>query len=288
MRKNHEVFSSTEKAFRALTWAFMAILAIFTLFPIIYVIFGSFKENLELLVGGSNIFPKTWRVENYTDAWEQANFAVYTKNSLFLSVGVMVLSLLNATMAGYSFSRGNFRGKNLLYSLLVMFMFLSVGSISIRPLYELAIKLKVNQSLWAVIFITAGSAQATYIFLSRSFFESIPRELDEAAKIDGCSFFQTFTKIILPMSKPRVGTIALLSFRTGWNAYIVPRVFTLANDSMRPLTVGVNMLKNSVDGAAAWNIMFAGSTIAIVPMLVVYCLFSKHFMSNSTSGAVKG
>ena len=288
MRKNHEVYSASEKAFRSLTWLFMVVLAVFTLFPVIYVVFGSFKENMELLVGGINIFPETWRIENYQDAWKQANFAVYTRNSLFLSVGVMVLSLINATMAGYAFSRGNFRGKNLLYSLLVMFMFLSVGSISIRPLYELAIKLKVNQSLWAVIFIAAGSGQATYIFLSRSFFESIPRELDEAAKIDGCSFFQTFTKIILPMSKPLIGTIALLSFRSGWNAYIVPRVFTLANDNMRPLTVGVNMLKNSGDGAAAWNIMFAGSTIAIVPMLVVYCMFSKHFMSGSISGAVKG
>ena len=288
MRNNHEVYSLTERVFRALAWAFMIVLAIITLFPVIYVIFGSFKENMELLVGGANILPKTWRVKNYTDAWRQANFAVYTKNSLFLSVGVMAVSLINATMAGYAFSRGKSRGRKLLYGLLVMFMFLSVGSISIRPLYELAIKLKVNQSLWAVIFITVGSEQATYIFLSKSFFESIPKELDEAAKIDGCTFFQTFARIILPSSKPLIATIALLSFRAGWNAYIVPRVFTLANDSMRPLTVGVNMLKNLTDGAAAWNIMFAGSTIAIVPMLIVYCLFSKHFMSGTTSGAVKG
>ena len=288
MSDKHVVLSSGEKMFHTLAWVFMVVLAIVTLFPVIYIVFGSFKENMELLVGGTSIFPKTWRVENYTDAWKQANFAVYTKNSIFLASGVMFLSIINATMAGYAFSRGNFYGKNFLYGLMVMFMFLSVGSISIRPLYELAIKLKANQSLWSVIFITAGSSQATYIFLARSYFESIPKELDEAAQIDGCTFFQTFTRIILPMSKPLIGTVALLSFRAGWNAYIVPRVFTLANDSMRPLTVGVNLLKNSVDGAAAWNIMYAGSTIAIVPMLVVYCMFSKHFINNSTAGAVKG
>ena len=117
---------------------------------------------------------------------------------------------------------------------------------------------------------------------------SVPKELDEAARIDGCSFFQTYYRVIIPMLKPVMATIAILSFRQGWNEYIMPRVFTMTNENLRPLTVGVNMLKNAGDGAAAWNIMFAGATIAIIPILIVFVCFSRYFMGGLTSGAVKG
>ena len=133
-----------------------------------------------------------------------------------------------------------------------------------------------------------GGGQATYIFLARGYVNGVPKELDEAAKIDGCSFFQIYAKIIVPMLKPVMATIAILSFRQGWNEYILPMVFTMTNDNLRPLTVGVNMLKNAGDGTAAWNIMFAGATIAIVPILIVFCCFSRYFMSGLTAGAVKG
>ncbi len=284
----HAVVSTKGKIVNAIIWILLAILAVATIFPVLYVVFGSFKENAELLVGGSNIFPTKWVVQNYVSAWNQANFAVYTKNSVFLALGVMIVSLVNASMAGYVFSRSKFKIKEIVYGIFIMFMFINVGSVSLRPMYELAIKLHLNTSLLAVILISAGGGQATYIFLSRGFVNSIPKELDEAAKIDGCTFFQTFYMVILPLLKPVMGTIALLSFRQGWNEYILPLVFTMTNDAKRPLTVGVNMLKNAGDGTAAWNIMFAGATIAIIPMLVIYCIFSRNFMSGMTSGAVKG
>lgn len=290
MAKNESrvVYSPKEKVIRAIIWCFLAFVAVLVIFPVVYVILGSFKENGELLVGGSNIFPKKWIIQNYIDAWNQANFAVYTRNSLVLSFGVMILSLINATMAGYVFSRKKFWGKELIYSIFVAFMFINVGSVSLRPLYELAVKLKMNKSLWAVVLFSVGGGQATYIFLARGYVNSVPKELDEAAKIDGCSFFQIYYKIIIPMLKPVMATIAILSFRQGWNEYILPMVFTMTNDSLRPLTVGVNMLKNAGDGTAAWNIMFAGATIAIIPILIVFCCFSRYFMSGLTAGAVKG
>jgi len=288
MEKGHGVYSARSKVLRGVVWILMVFLAFLTIFPVLYIVFGSFKQNAELLVGGTNMLPVKWVLTSYIDAWKQANFAIYTVNSIFLATGVMIISLLNSTMAGYVFSRRQFKGKELLYSLFVMFMFINVGSVSIRPLFELAVKIKMNKSLWSVVFISAGTGQATYIFLCRGFVNSLPRELDEAAKIDGCSFFQVYYLIILPLLKPVMATIALLSFRQGWNEYILPLVFTMTNDKLRPLTVGVNMLKNAGDGAAAWNIMFAGATIAIVPMLVIYCFFSRYFMSGMTTGAVKG
>lgn len=288
MQQTHEVRSTGTKIARALIWVFLLFIAVITIFPVLYVVFGSFKENKELLVGGANIFPSVWVVQNYVDAWKQANFARYTMNSLYISLGVMVLSLINATMAGYVFSRRKSKFKSILYSIFIAFMFINVGSVSLRPLYELAVGLKMNKSLISVILISVGGGQATYIFLCRGFTDSLPRELDEAATIDGCTFFQTYWRIILPLLKPVLATVALLSFRGGWNEYIMPLVFTMTNDALRPLTVGVNMLKNAGDGTAAWNIMFAGATISIVPILIVYCCFSRFFMNGMTAGAVKG
>lgn len=288
MEKTRAVYSTKTKIIRFILWLFLLFMAVLVLFPIFYIILGSFKDNKELLAGGSNIFPTEWILTNYVDAWQQANFATYTMNSVFLSLGVMLVSLINATMAGYVFARKSFKGKELLYFAFVAFMFVNVGSVSLRPLFELAVKLKMNKSLVSVVLISAGGGQATFIFLCRGFVNSVPKELDEAAKIDGCTFFQIYYKIILPMLKPIMATIAILSFRQGWNEYIMPLVFTMSNDKMRPLTVGVNMLKNAGDGAAAWNIMFAGATISIVPILIIYCCFSRFFMSGLTSGAVKG
>lgn len=290
MAKNQAriVYSPSQKAIRAVLWVVLAFVALVVIFPVLYVVLGSFKANQELLMGGSNIFPSQWVVQNYIDAWNQANFAVYTKNSLLLSVGVMLISLVVASMAGYVFSRKNFVGKEIIYGIFTAFMFINVGSVSLRPLYELATSLGINKSLWPVILFSVGGGQATYIFLCRGYVNSVPKELDEAARIDGCTFFQTYYKVIIPMLKPVMATIAILSFRQGWNEYIMPRVFTMTTPSLMPLTVGVNMLKNAGDGAAAWNIMFAGATIAIIPILIVFICFSRYFMGGLTAGAVKG
>lgn len=287
-KKDTAVYSTQTKITRTLLFLFMLVIALLTLYPVFYVVLGSFKENKELLVGGVNIFPEHFIIDNYIQAWEQADFATYTGNSIYLAVGVMILSLLLSSMAGYVFSRKQFRGKELIYGLFVAFMFINVGSVSLRPLFELAIKLHMNTSLFSVILISAGGGQATYIFLVRGYMNSVPKELDEAAKIDGCTFFQTFYKIMLPVLKPILATVALLSFRGGWNEYILPLVFTMTNQAKRPLTVGVNMLKNSGDGAAAWNIMFAGATIAIIPILLIYICASRYFIEGLTAGAVKG
>ena len=288
MEKGHAVYSTQTKILRGLIWVFMLFMAVLMIFPVLYIVFGSFKGNSELLVGGTNILPKKWVFSNYSNAWKQANFARYTINSIFLALGVMIVSLLNSTMAGYVFSRRKFKGKEILYGIFVMFMFINVGSVSLRPLFELSVKLHMNKSLISVILISAGGGQATYLYLSSGFVNALPMELDEAAKIDGCTFFQIYRLVILPLLKPVMATIALLSFRQGWNEYILPLVFTMTNENLRPLTVGVNMLKNAGDGAAAWDIMFAGASIAIIPMLVIYCIFSRNFMSGMTAGAVKG
>ncbi|MGB8452191.1 MAG: carbohydrate ABC transporter permease [Anaerocolumna sp.] len=287
-KKTHFVKSERYYLTSGIIYIFLLVLALFTLYPVAYVILGSFKENKELVLGGADIVPQKFIFDNYVQAWEKTNFSVYTLNSIILAFSVMAITIIISTMAGYCFARRNFFLKEVIYGILIIFMFINVGSVALRPLFELAVKLHINNSLLPVILISTGSGQATYIFLARGFVNTVPKELDEAATLDGCGFFQIYYRIILPVLKPVMASIALLSFRGAWNEYILPLVFTITNNKLKPLTVGVVALRNSGDGAAAWNIMFAGSTIAIIPILVVYVFASKHFMGGLTSGAVKG
>lgn len=287
-KTNRWVESRRTKFINGIIFILLTILAIFTVYPVIYIAFGSFKTNSELVSGGLNLLPETFVLDNYKQAWEMANFSRYTVNSMILSFGVMLVSVIVSSMAGYVFSRRIFRFKSLIYNAMVMFMFINVGSAALRPLFELAVKLHMNQSLIAIILIAAGSGQATYVFLIHGFMNSVPKELDEAAKMDGCGFFGVYSRIILPVLKPALASVALLSFRGGWNEYILPLIFTMTNEKLRPLTVGVVALQNAGDGAAAWNILFAGSAIAIIPIIIVYIFASKQFMGGMTSGAVKG
>ena len=288
MEKTHAVYSTKTKIVRLIIWLFLAFVAVITIFPVCYVIFGSFKDNKELLVGGSSILPQKWVFDNYVQAWKQANFATYTMNSVFLSLAVMLISLINASMAGYVFARKNFKGKELLYMLFVAFMFINVGSVSLRPLFELAVKLKMNKSLLAVAIISAGGGQATFIFLCRGFVNSVPKELDEAAKIDGCNFTQIFFKIIFPNLKPVLATLAMLSFNGSWNSYLMPALFTMSRPEQQTLIVGIMALKNSGEAASSWNLMFAATVIALMPVLVVYFFGNKYITEGMVAGAVKG
>lgn len=287
-RMIHSVESRKTKVVNGVIFFLLLILAILTVYPVVYIILGSFKTNSELVGGGLNLLPEIFILDNYVQAWEMANFSQYTINSLIISFGVMFVSVAVSSMAGYVFSRREFPFKGLIYNAMVMFMFINVGSAALRPLFELAVKLGVNESLVSIILISAGSGQATYVFLIHGFMNSVPRELDEAAVMDGCSFFGIYSRVILPVIKPALASVALLSFRGGWNEYILPLIFTMTNEKMRPLTVGVVALQNAGDGAAAWNILFAGSAIAIIPIIIIYLFASKQFMGGMTSGAVKG
>ncbi len=288
MAKVRVIESKTTKFFNFLIFIFLTCLSIVTVYPIVYIILGSFKENLELVAGGVNIFPEKFIFDNYVQAWEIADFSQYTMNSIFLGVSITTGALFISSMSGYVFSRKEFPFKKLIFNTMIAFMFINVGSASLRPMFELAVDLNLNQSLWGVVLISIGSGQATNIFLVRGYLNSVPRELDEAAKIDGCSFFETYWRIILPNLKPALGTVALLTFRGAWNEYVLPMIFTMSNQELRPLTVGVVALQNTGDGAAAWNLMFAGSTISIVPIVIVYLFARKQFINGTMSGAVKG
>lgn len=267
-------------------YVFLAIIVGLILFPILHVILGSFKGNLELTTGGT-IFPKEWVFSNYKEAWEQADFARYTWNSLFICFFSTIGALLISSMAGYVVARKEFKGKKLFMVILVSTMFISVGAITLRPLYLLMVQVKLHKTLWSIILITINT-QAANIFLVSRFVEGIPLELEEAAKIDGSSTFTMYWKIIFPLLTPILGVVGLFEFRTAWNSYIVPSIFTMNTPHLRPLTVGVISMKYTSGAAVQWNLMFAGACISIIPMLIIFILANKTFMDGLISGAVKG
>lgn len=270
-----------------LTYAGLLFLAVITGFPIVYSVFGSFKPNREFVLGGARILPIDWRFENYVEAWELAHFARYTWNSLYVAIPTVILSLFFVSMAGYVFSRFRFPGRSFMLGTLLATMFLATGTVTLYPIFRVARFLGIHQNLFGLIAVYIFSTNAAFIYLIMGYLGGIPKEMDQAATVDGCTKFGIYLRIILPLSKPILATLGLLQFRAAWNDYMLPLVFSMARPEMRTLTVGVIALRDTRDGAAAWNLMLAGTTISLVPIVIIYLITNKYFIRGITAGSVK-
>ncbi len=274
--------------FMGIIYTVLIVVTIIALFPIVYTILASFKTNLEILAGGVRILPKKWQIQNYKKAWELANFQRYTYNSLYLAFFIVVGCILTATVSGYVFSRGRTYVTKIIYYIVLSSLFVSIGTLSLYPQLGLARMFGLSGSLWGVIIIRVFGMNVTQVFLSTSFVNQIPKELDEAAKMDGCGFMRIFISIIFPLLKPLIATIGLISFRMAWNDYLLPFVFTISKPERMPLVVGVVNLKSSGYAASAWDLALAGISISLVPMLIIYIILNRFFISGLTEGALKG
>lgn len=266
---------------------FLFILAVLTLFPVLYTICGSFKSTSEILLGGINIFPKEFNLGNYKEAWVIADFKTYTINSIYYSVTVVSATIFTSCMGGYVFAKGRFTGKKIIFAVFTSTMFIALGSASLYPTLKIARLLHLNNSIWGVVVIRAFGLNIGNIYLVRSFVRTLPEGILEAGKIDGCGFFENFIRIVLPLLKPMIATLAIMSFQGAWNDYLLPMVFTISNPKQAPLAVGLANLKSSSQAATNWGVIFAGACFCIIPILIVYCLFNKYFVEGITAGAVK-
>ena len=273
---------------RTLMYLFLLIVLLFALFPVVYILLSSFKTNADILVGGTQIIPQTWRFENYVEAWNLAQFGTLTMNSVFYTFFVVIGCIITGTVAGYVFSRGKSVFTKLMYRMVLFSMFISIGTLAPYPQLRVASAVGITGSLWGPILIRVLGMNATQVFIATGNVDQIPRELDEAARIDGCGFFMTFVRIIFPLLKPLVATIGLLAFRIAWSDYLLPYVFTISKRSTWTLVVGLVNLKSGGESASSWNLMFAGIGISILPMTVVYLILNKFFIAGLTEGAVKG
>lgn len=272
-------------------YLFLIVVAIFVMLPIVYTISSSFKTNAEIMAHPEHFWPEAPTLENYRIAWSDKNFNIPRMfwNSVVYTVLCMIFTVTTSALAGYVFARGgNFMGSKVLFAIFSSLMFIDMGSITIYPIFQVLGVLRLSSSLWGLIVMRFFSVGIINIYLVRSYIRTIPPELDEAAEMDGCSFLGIFFRIMAPLLKPILATISILAFNSSWNEYLMPTLFTLNNRQQRTLVVGIMSLKNSGVSAANWNLMLAGATIAMLPILAVYAIANRYFVEGLTAGALKG
>lgn len=283
MRKRR-IISST------IFYAIMAVAAFITLLPLLYTVLSSFKTNAEIFAHPENLFPEKFTFDNYNKVFTSDTFNApkMLLNSIYYTGIYVLLTLTTTTLAGYAFARGEFPFKKTIFAMFTALMFLHMGSISVYPTFEILSLLGLTSSLNSLLIVKLFSVNIVGMYMIRSYINTLPKELDEAALIDGCGRFGIFRKIILPLLKPIIATLALIYFQGSWNEYLMPMIFTQSQREQQTLIVGIVMLKNSGENAAAVNLMLAGTTLALIPVIFMYILCNKYFVSGLTGGAVKG
>lgn len=263
--------------------AILAVICCMHIWPLVWMVAASFKPNAEIFAGGS-LLPKAPTIENYTRAWIEAHMSRYFLNTLFVTIMSTVIVVLATSTMGYALSRRHFPGRGLLFGLLVFTLFVPQGY-TIIPVFELLGALGLSQSLWGLVLATTGGSFVVFVLLFAGYFSQMPKELEEAARMDGVGFARTFFYVMLPLSKPIVVTVIVLQVLHAWNDFLLPLVVTLANPMMRTLSVGVYAFKgeNYID----WGGMTAAATMSILPIVVLFLLLQRYFI-DGLAGAVKG
>lgn len=268
----------------------LVLFAIIMAFPIVYTFLSSFKSNMEFMVSPDSVIPKEFTLENYRMLFSSMDFdlPLYLMNSTYYTIIGVLFSLLNAVLGAYVFSRGEFPFKKGLFALYGSLIFITVGSISIYPTFDVLQFFNIPRTLVGLLIVKLFSVPVVFIFLIKGYIDSIPKEIDEAAKIDGCGFIKILFSIILPLLKPILATVTILSFNGLWNEYLMPAIFTLTKPEQRTLMVALIDMKNSSEGSTSWTLMLAVSAIAILPVLLTFVLCNKYYVKGLSEGAIKG
>lgn len=271
---------------RARRWIVSAVLAAICclwIYPLVWMVSASLKSNA-MIFANEGLIPTAPTFENYINAWNQANIGAYFFNTLFVTVGSVIIVTISSAMMGYVLGRRKFWGRGLIFGLIIFTLFVPQGY-TIIPVFDLLTRLGIGQSLWGVMFATSGGSFVIFVLLFAGYFSQMPNELEEAAKMDGVGFVKTFIYVMLPLSKPIVVTVIVMQTLYAWNDFLLPLVVTLANPAIRTLSVGVYAFRgeNFVD----WGGMTAASTITILPVVILFLFLQRYFI-DGLAGAVKG
>lgn len=263
------------------------LVAVIMFFPIIWILSGGFKTLTEFTTT-CNIIPENITFENFSYIFKNSNILLYTRNTMLLMVGTTVGTLLSSSLVAYPLARMDFKGKNLIFSIIVATMMIPNIALII-PQYIMFGKIGWLDSLLPMI-VPAFFAYPYNVFLFRQYFRSIPKELDESATIDGCNKAQTFFKVIAPLSKPTYATIAILSCVFWWNELTQP-VFYINSDRWRTLTIALMTSYMYTSGNAFvinWTSIMAASTLMIFPPMILYLFGSRYLTGGIKTSGLKG
>lgn len=261
---------------------FLLILVGIILFPVCWLVLNSLKTNQEMFLNSLS-FPKKWMFENYITAWNKG-LVSYFVNSIIvgaLSIGI-ILAL--SSMLAYGLTRFNLPGSGFIFILVLGGMALS-EQVALVPLYKILQAVKLYNTRAALVLPYVAFRIPFTMFLMRSYFISIPKELEEAAIMDGCKSWQRFTKIILPISKPVLASCAIVNLNHVWNEFLFANVFL---ENKKLMTIPLGLMTFQGDLKSDYVVMLAGILICSLPMVILFLCMSRQFVRGLTSGAVKG
>jgi raffinose/stachyose/melibiose transport system permease protein len=257
------------------------------LIPIVYAVLGGFKGNGQLVGDPVSIIPSPWVVSNYTDVILGANAGAFWReaaNSLIIATVAVALTVGLASLAAFAFARIVFPGREAIYTLFTLGL-LFPSAVAILPLYILIKQVGLDGNLLGVALPQAAFGLPLTIIILRPFFKSIPVELEDAAKIDGCSTFGFFWRILLPLAKPALATVSVLSIVGTWNAFLLPLILLNGADQW---TLPLGVMNFSTQYVSDQARILAFTVVAIIPAVVFYAVAERQIVSGLTAGSVKG
>ncbi|GAB2672127.1 carbohydrate ABC transporter permease [Paenibacillus thermoaerophilus] len=255
--------------------------AVVFLFPFVWMLFGSFKDSLEVVKMPPRLLPSEWKLSNYTQI--QTYFPIYKFlfNSLAVSVVSTVLQLLVCAMSAFVFAKIPFKGRDGLFFLFLVTMMIPM-QVTLTPLFIVFQKLNLLNTYAGLILPGIFSAYGT--FLLRQHMMTVPDSLLEAAYMDGASYYRVFWNVMLPLSKPALATLAIFAFMSSWNNFLWPLI-VVSDTNLLTLPVGLSKLQGR--WSTEWNILMAGNVISFIPIFVVYLFAQKYFIRGMTLSGIK-
>lgn len=276
--------SASYPAQQLLIYSIIGVYLFITIAPLTWVLSTSFKPNDEAISFPPNFLPKNATLDNYNFVLSDPVLVISLINSLLVSLGSTVLSVTVSALGGYAFARFDFKGKNVIMSL-ILGLFMIPVVINIIPLYIMLSNIGLLNSLLSLVLTFQILIIPLNIFLLKNYFETIPAEIEEAALIDGCSRFGVLRRIIAPLSLPGLLIAGILSFRFSWNEFVLPVVLSNKPDSM---VFQVALYQFISLYRIDWGYLTAGINLAIIPVVVLMLVFQKRMITGLTLGAVKG
>ena len=269
--------------------ATLIILSLLSIFPFLWLLSTALKGNSENIFQYPPVFfPQEPTLANFKGVWNQIPFMLYFLNSMVVAGFTVLLNLILSALAAYPLARMEFRGKKTIFYATLATIMIPFQAIML-PVYLIVLKLHMVDSVNSVMgylgLILPFAVNAFGIFLMRQAFLAIPKEMEEAAFVDGCSVFQIWWKILLPMVKPTLAVLAIFTFIGSWGEFLWPSI-VLTKKALYTLPVGVNDLQGMF--SANWRFIAAGSIIATIPILVFFIAMQRYFISGENDGAVKG
>jgi arabinogalactan oligomer/maltooligosaccharide transport system permease protein len=269
---------------KSLAWFSIFFFAFFATYPIFYVLSVSFRGDNAFQSQSLEIWTASSSIKNYVSLFADTDFIIWMRNSLLISACTTVLGVSLASTSAYALSRFNFRGRNMmLFALLATQMF--PATMLILPFFIILSKLQLIDSFLGLLIIYSSTALPFCIWQMKAYYDTIPKELEEAALLDGCSRWTSFYKIILPISSPALVITALFSFLSSWSEYVVAAV-VLQDPQLYTLPLGLKSFQASM--ATQWGLYAAGALIVSIPVLILFMGISRYLVSGLTMGSVKG